>query len=98
MAQYYNVPTGLLIYSIEQDAELYGKAQVGDIIDKVDGKDIATLNEMQDIFAEKKVGDTVVLDMYRPATSRLQKAETFTVTVHLMEDKGDAGSQQVSGF
>lgn len=98
MAQYYNVPTGLMIYSIEKGSDLDGQAQVGDIIDKVDGQDISSLSEMQDICAEKKVGDTVVLDMYRPATSRLQKSSTYTITVHLLEDKGDTETQQTNGF
>lgn len=98
MAQYYNVPTGLLIYSIEQGTELYTKAQVGDIIDKVDGKDISSLSEMQDIFAEKNVGDEVTLEIYRPATSRLQNATTFSVTIHLIEDKGDTQTEYSNGF
>ncbi|MDR1563769.1 MAG: trypsin-like peptidase domain-containing protein [Oscillospiraceae bacterium] len=92
-AQYYRVPTGLLIRSIDSDSDLNGKAEVGDIIAKVNGKEISSLIEFQDAIVGKKEGDSIKLSLYRP-NQRNGNGTNFDVTVKLIADKGETEAPQ----
>lgn len=81
-------PAGLMIYSIDSQSSLNGKAQVYDIITHCEGNRITSLSQLQDIIFEKKPGDTVKLTLFRPSTSK-NKSSTYDVTITLLEDRGD---------
>ena len=87
------VPKGLRVSGI--DSTLSGVAQsglqVGDIITKMDGKEITTTEQVTEFLKGKKPGDTVKMTVYR--ITDIDKSQTLTVTVVLSEDRG----QTVSG-
>ncbi len=100
-AQWYSYPSGLYIEDIDQSSDAYAKGlRAKDIITKIDGVSIA--NDDADtvyskFYAEEtkhKVGDTVTLTVYQTDTGN-----TTTISVKLVEDKGDdsTSSSQITG-
>jgi len=83
-----NVKEGVVITSVQKDtpAEKAGLKQY-DVITQVDGKDITTSAELQNILYSKKVGDKIELTIYREG--KKQK-----VTVDLTEDSSKLNAQQ----
>ena len=57
-------------------------AQKGDIIKKVDGKEIFTFAEIYDILEKHKPNDKIKVTIYRPDAEK-----TYDITVKLQEDK-----------
>lgn len=92
-AQYYGVPAGLLLQTIDADSDLNGKVSIGDIITGINGTEIESLTELQDILRTKKAGETVSLSIYRPA-SRTTAAKTFEVSVKVIADTGESSAAQ----
>ena len=87
-AQMHGVPVGLLIAEITADSDLINQGvQVEDIITKVNGKDITSLNVLYEELEKCKPGDTVNLTIYR-MESRTGQGKTFSVDVKVTEDKG----------
>ena len=87
-AQMHGVPVGLLIAEITADSDLINQGvQVEDIITKVNGKDITSLNVLYEELEKCKPGDTVNLTIYRMG-SRAGQDKTFSVDVKVTEDKG----------
>ncbi|MCQ2455423.1 MAG: trypsin-like peptidase domain-containing protein [Clostridia bacterium] len=52
---------GLYIASVSSDSDLYGKAQKGDIVTHVNGKEITRADIILDVIEESSAGDTIVL-------------------------------------
>lgn len=88
-AQYYGVPSGLLLQEIDNDSDLNGKAQLGDIITEADGNKIESMASFQDALKGKKAGDSITLKMYSPAT-RASGYREYTITVTLIPDTGES--------
>ncbi len=52
---------GLLVASVSEDSDLYGKVKKGDIITYVNGKKITDSNVVLDIIDESKAGNTITV-------------------------------------
>lgn len=78
-----NIPSGLMIASIDSDSGLYNKGYgENDIICEIDGTAITTADIALDAIAAKTAGDTVTLKIYSSSTGRYG-----TVEVKLLEDQ-----------
>ena len=87
LANMYGIPEGLRIVSIGNSSDAVSKGlQVGDIITKVDGNEMAAFSDLSAILKTKKAGDTITLDVYRQTSG--SAGRTFTVSLTLMEDRG----------
>lgn len=91
------LPQGsLVIAGINQDSTLIGtKAQVGDLIIAVNGKNMDDSSVLLDLIDTGAVGDTLTLTLCR-VEQRTYKTTTFDVTITLIEDKGDAYEEQTT--
>ena len=86
-AEFYQVPTGLLIREISNDSDLNNHGvTAGDIITKADGKKLKTMDDLFTELQNKKPGDTITLTIYRGSGGGLER--TFEVTAKLIEDRG----------
>ncbi len=65
-AQRYNLPEGIYVESVEKDspADKAGLKQ-SDIITKIEGKEVKSVNELNQIKYTYNIGDTVKLTVYR---------------------------------
>jgi len=93
IVQIKGLPSGsLYINAISSDSGLANtKAQVGDLIIAVNGKNLDTANVLLEIIDKGKVGDTITLTLCR-INSSYQTTE-FKVKVKLVEDKGNTATQ-----
>ncbi len=84
------LPAGsLVIAGINSDSGLANtKAQVGDLIIAVNGKDMTDSSVLLDLIDTGAVGDTLTLTLCR-IENRSYQTSTFDVTIKLVEDKGD---------
>ena len=89
------LPQGsLVIAGISSDSSLKDtKAQVGDLIIGVNGKDMDDSSVLLDLIDTGAVGDTLTLTLCR-VESRTYKTTTFDVTITLVEDKGSSLQQE----
>lgn len=79
---------GFMIRSINADSVLSGtRAQVGDIITRIDGVRVQTQKELRSALAQHTVGDQVTLTLIR-VDSRTRQTSEFVVTVTLIESRG----------
>ncbi len=90
-AQRYNIPEGIYVESVEKDspADKAGLKQT-DIITKIEGKEVKSVNELNQIKYNYNIGDTVKLTVYR------DKAET-EISIVLSEqpaEKESSNNQQ----
>ncbi len=65
-AKRYKLPTGVYVYTIENDSPA-SKAglQKGDVITKIAGTEIATVNDLNKEKNKHKIGETIKLSVYR---------------------------------
>lgn len=95
------LPSGsIVIASIADDSALKDtKAQVGDLIVGVNGKDMESTGMLAEMMEDMKAGDELTLNLVRINTQNWTQ-ETFDVTVKLVEDRGNttvsSGSQNNS--
>lgn len=83
VAKQYNVPAGVLVADIHPLSGAYKAGiQAGDIITKVDGKQVKNRTELDEIKNKHKPGDTIPIEIYRDG-------QTKTVQVKLIEDTGN---------
>lgn len=81
-----NLPTGLLISMIYPDSNLsQAGVQLGDVLQKIDGRTVGDLDQLREVLDAKKPGDKAVLTLYRPAGSG-GEGETLEMTIYLIED------------
>ena len=92
IVQIKGLPSGsLYINAINSDSSLANtKAQAGDLIIAVNGKNLDTASVLLEIIDKGKVGDTLTLTLCR-VNSSYQITE-FKVKVRLVEDKGTTSS------
>ena len=84
MMQYYDIPSGILVSSIDKDGPCADtELEEDDIITMFDGKEIKSFSDMYNYLAEHKAGDKVTLTVYRMETD-----ETFEIEITLMADDG----------
>ncbi len=91
------LPQGsLVIAGISEDSSLAGtKAEVGDLIIAVNGKDMDDSSVLLDLIDTGAVGDTLTLTLCR-IDQRTYKTTTFDITIKLIEDKGDSAYEEES--
>ena len=85
-----NMPTGLLVKSVDSDSNLYGKINKNDVITKVDDTDIVSADQVLNIVESAAVGDEVTLTVYNGSTGAY-----FDVTAKFI--KASSGSSYTTG-
>lgn len=86
MSLYYRMPQGVYVFTVTPDSGA-DKAGIvaGDIIIAIEGEEVTTSDELNEIKNRYAVGDTVTLTVYRGG-------ENFDVKVVLSESTPDTGS------
>lgn len=95
LARYNNVPTGFMVFNTEPGSDIEKKGVVaGDIITKIDGKDLTSLGDLRDYLKDFKSGDKVTLTVFRRTSGK--RDSTFEVVISLLADTGeDIAAQQI---
>lgn len=94
-ARFNSVPVGFMVYQTDAGSDIAAKGVVaGDIITRIDGKDISDRSVISDHIKSFKAGDKVTLTVFRRTSGR--QDSTFEVTIALMEDSGDTEVPQVA--
>lgn len=75
-AQRYNLPEGIYIETVEKEspAEQSGLKQ-GDIITKIEGTEVSSVNELNKVKYNYNIGDTITLTIYRNNDEQEVKVE-----------------------
>ena len=86
MAQYYNLPLGACVQSVEQGsaADLAG-IRSGDIITAIDGETVESSSQLRSLLRQYGAGDSAQVSFYRAG-------ESMTVTIVFDEKTPDSGS------
>lgn len=63
--------TGLMVVSVSEDSDIYGKVGEGDIITHVNGQKITNDDIVLDIIEERKAGDTISLTVLKSDGSEI---------------------------
>lgn len=88
-AAMYDVPQGFMISEIDEDSCFNGTdVQAYDIITAIDDTETKSLEELANALLNYEPGDTAEIHLFRPNESGVG-GEEFTVTVTLLEDKGE---------
>lgn len=91
-AQYMGLPanlTGVMVVSVDPDCNISKQGVVaGDVLTTMNGEPIESMTDLQNDLATFKPGDVVEFEVYRPASQRGAKGQTFTIQVTLDEDNG----------
>ncbi len=91
-AQASNLPQGVYIRSVDERAHAAQEGLLaGDIITKVDGQDITTMDEINKIKETKKAGDKLTLHLYRMSSGKMMD---ITITLTDEHDLEDDSTQQ----
>lgn len=86
-AKLYDVPTGILVGSVEPNSDAASKGlQSGDIITHINDERVETLDQVRQVIDSFKPGDTIKVTVYRLGDGN--KSKTIEFHVILMEDTG----------
>lgn len=87
------LPTGsIIIQGINADSSLIGKGvEVGDLITKVNGKELEKSSSLSQLIEKSNVGDKLTLTICH--IDKDYKINEFEVEVTLVEDKGEADNE-----
>lgn len=89
-ASYFNLPQGVYVSSVDPSSDAYQQGiQAGDIITGVNGKDITSMTDINEVKNELKVGDTMKLTIYRDGSTK-------EVTVKLIDQSTLSGTTSSS--
>ena len=73
-AKQYNLPTGIYIQEINSNTPAASSdLKRGDVITAIDGTKVNTMDELNDIKNNKKIGDEITLDIYRNGETKQVK-------------------------
>ena len=88
------LPSGtIVIAEVNKDSELAAEdVMEGDMITKVNGKDMSDTNMLADMIEDMSVGDAITLTIVRVNTNNWTQTER-NITVHLIEDKGTVAEE-----
>lgn len=79
IAKRYNLPVGIYVENIAEDsAAIKSDLKVGDVITKINGEDVSTMNELNAKKNKLNIGDTIKLTVYR-------SGETIEIDITLTE-------------
>lgn len=86
------LPAGsLIVQSVQSDSSLASQdVKQGDLITKVNGKDLDSADDLPDLIDKSAVGDTLTLTICRIDSN--YNINEFEVKATLVEDKGDSSS------
>lgn len=97
-AQYYDVPQGVLISSVDENSDAYEQGvQANDIITKVNGKEITCMSEINEIKEKLSAGDELTLTVYRSGKSKDIKI-TLMDEADLSSNSSSSSQQQENGY
>ena len=87
----YNIPEGIYVEEVQKDsaAEKAGLKQ-GDIITKIEGKEVSSINELNKIKYTYNIGDTVKLTIYRDG----EESELDVTLTELIETESQEETQK----
>ena len=87
-----DLPAGsLIVQSVQSDSSLASQdVKQGDLITKVNGKDLDSADDLPDLIDKSAVGDTLTLTICRIDSN--YNINEFEVKATLVEDKGDSSS------
>lgn len=83
ISRFYGLPVGYYVSSVVNPSVNAAGIEAGDVITKIDGKEINSSTVLTTAIAAKKPGETVALSVTRPKTGK-----TFTATVTLAQSTG----------
>ena len=90
-ASYFNLPQGVYVSSVDPASDAYQQGiQAGDIITGVNGKDITSMTDINEVKNELKVGDTMKLTIYRDGSTK-------EVSIKLIDQSTLSGTTSSSG-
>lgn len=79
IAKRYNLPVGIYVESIAEDSSaIKSDLKVGDVITKINGEEVSTMNDLNAKKNKLNIGDTIKLTVYR-------SGETIEVDITLTE-------------
>lgn len=81
--RFYGLPQGEYVGALNSAEAQASGLQVGDVITSIDGTVLESEAVLRSMINEKKPGDTVELEVYRPSTNN-----TLTITLELSESTG----------
>ena len=81
--RFYGLPQGEYVGALNSAEAQASGLQVGDVITSIDGMALESEAVLRSMINEKKPGDTVELEVYRPSTNN-----TLTITLELSESTG----------
>lgn len=81
--RFYGLPQGEYVGALNSAEAQASGLQVGDVITSIDGTALESEAVLRSMINEKKPGDTVKLEVYRPSTNN-----TLTITLELSESTG----------
>ena len=83
------VPTGLYVQGVDESSDMARQGVVvGDVITKVNGKNITIASVLLDVIEEAKAGEVITLEVYKADTK-----QRVTLDVRLMESVGSNSYQ-----
>ena len=82
-SRFYNLPTGMYVNTVTSSEVTSAGIKKGDVITKIDSKDVTSQNVITSVVTSKKPGDTVTLSVTSAITG-----ESFTATVKLSQATG----------
>ncbi len=83
VSRFYGLPTGMYVGAVTSDAITAAGIKKGDVITKIDGKDVTSQNVITSVITSKKPGQTVTLNVTTSTTGK-----SFTATVKLSQSTG----------
>jgi serine protease Do len=87
-AHRYNISTGILVGAIYPHSSLHSSSiKIGDVISKINGKQIKTINDVCDEIEKHSVGDKVTLSAYRLPSGKSAQGKEFETEATLVEEK-----------
>lgn len=79
VAERYNLPVGIYVEDISKDSDAINSGlKKGDVITKINGNEITTMQELDEVKNKQQIGDTVTLTVYR-------SGETLEIKIKLTE-------------
>lgn len=105
-AQYYNMPQGAYIASVTTGSAAENAGlKLGDIITRMDGVEISSMEDLSAAVKTHKAGDTVEMSVWRSGetitmtiTFDEKQPETTTTTEDTQQNSGDQQQQQYNPF
>ncbi|MCH5197838.1 MAG: trypsin-like peptidase domain-containing protein [Oscillospiraceae bacterium] len=84
----------IVIASVSEDSDFYGKLQVGDLVTSMNGKELDSSADLAAAIEGMKVGDRITLEVVR--INRDYSYEEYTVSGVLVEDKETVQEEEES--